>query len=801
MSTPAVQSSSVSNPPVMNSYGNSNKSTTVVAAAATAPLSSGGSTPISILPAPSIQLARALEATSVDDLQAMSAFELFQKQIESGSTEASLDAMKRLAVVAITMGQEGIQTQLIPYLTALVTQTATPGAAAATATALAAASSNGTGGPASNNSNISNNNNMANIPAPSDEWLLLLTQELKLVSRFYLQSNNNNNNPNLAVANKKYAVEDFLPILERLAAVEETVVREEAVSVFAELAQKAAAALALSAVSPPQSSSSPPSAIASSPNHPTVTMWMSLIKRLVNADWFTPKVSAAGILPHLFAIVNYNNINNASSLAILNGDGTLATPLLPAGPPPALTASSSSSSIQHQPAALELLALYKELCTDETPMVRRAAAQHLGLCLAHSGWAYRDEGLAVNTLTRLCHDEQDSVRRLAVVALADTTMAYAQQSPQWTAQHWLPLLKEASTDLSWRVRHNLAKRFSEVATNIGVNKDRRLMSEQALVMACFVTLLTDVEAEVRAAAVTHLAKMVSWGGQSLFVAHLQPLLPALADDVVLEVRSKCALALMDAAHGGVLEDAIILQAFGPLFESFLQDEFHEVQLQVLTNLHKIAHLLQGLTGVVSTLMQMAKATNWRVRQAVAQLLPHLAEARGLEFFTQVLLEPAWMPLLLDPVASVRQAIVQGMPLLVKVAGDEWILQNLLPQHVKIYQQSSASYLIRVTLLQGFISAATTARGPLFPELLNIIVNKGLTQDKVANVRMVSAKGLLQIAQSLQQQQANGGDVMAPDVMVAVLQGQVRPALQQKLASGEDDMDVRYACQMALDYIG
>ena len=332
-----------------------------------------------------------------------------------------------------------------------------------------------------------------------------------------------------------------------------------------------------------------------------------------------------------------------------------------------------------------------------------------------------------------------------------------------------------------------------MATNIGVNKDRRLTSEQALVMACFVTLLTDVEAEVRAAAVGHLARMVAWGGQPLFVTHLQPLLPALADDVVMEVRSKCALALMDAAHGGTLEDALILQAFGPLLEAFLQDEFHEVQLQVLTNLHKIAHLLQGLTGVVSTLMQMSKATNWRVRQAVAQLLPHLAEARGLEFFSQVLLEPAWLTLLLDPVSSVRQAIVQGMPLLVKVAGDDWILQNLLPHHVKIYQQSSSSYLMRITMLHSFILAATAARGPLLPEVVNLVCTKGLTQDKVANVRMVAAKGLLQIAQALQSGQAL-------DTSNAVLSAQIRPTLQQKLASGEDDVDVRQTCQVALDFM-
>lgn len=332
-----------------------------------------------------------------------------------------------------------------------------------------------------------------------------------------------------------------------------------------------------------------------------------------------------------------------------------------------------------------------------------------------------------------------------------------------------------------RVRHNLAKTFSNVAINLGIQNDRRLVSEQSLVMACFVALLTDGEAEVRAAAVGHLSRMVAWGGQQHFINHLQPLLPALADDVVMEVRSKCALALMEAAHGGTLEDNLILTAFGPLFESFLQDEFHEVQLQVLTNLHKISHLLPGLSGVVTALMQMSKATNWRVREAVAQLLPHLAEARGMDFFVSVLLEPAWLTLVLDSVASVRRAIMKGMSLLVKVAGDEWILQTLLPHHMRIYNQNATSYLIRNTILQGHLEALKEAGGggALQEELLRQVV-RGLT-DKVANVRMVSANGLPLVL--------NQGPIAQT----------LKPHLEE-MAQNDTDADVRHACQTALESI-
>jgi serine/threonine-protein phosphatase 2A regulatory subunit A len=331
----------------------------------------------------------------------------------------------------------------------------------------------------------------------------------------------------------------------------------------------------------------------------------------------------------------------------------------------------------------------------------------------------------------------------------------------------------------------LSKTFSSVAINLGIHdndNDNRFTNEQSLVLACFATLLTDAEAEVRAAAVAHLARMIAWGGPELFQVHLQPLLPALGDDPVMEVRSKCALALMDAAEGRTLDDALLLQAFEPLLEAFLQDEFHEVQLQVLTNLHKVSHLLPGLSGVVSSLLHMTKATNWRVRESIAILMPHLAEAKGVEFFQTVLLGPVWLPLLLDPVASVRAAVVHGMQLLVQVAGEEWIATNLFPEHVKIYNANS--YLIRITILQAHVEVACqTKSGQLWQDAVAQIIRGA--GDKVANVRMVAARGLGKVVQE-------GGDA-------SVVESLIRPLLEKRVAE-EEDPDCRQACVLALEQI-
>ena len=231
-------------------------------------------------------------------------------------------------------------------------------------------------------------------PPPVDELLLVLGQEISSVARLV------------------GAPEEFLPMLERLAAVEETVVRDQAVTVLNELAKSTAEKKSNTATAATDNDESGGTSSTNSPS----TVWMAMIKRLAAADWFTPKVSAAGVIASLFAVA----------------------------PSPSDTT--------------ELLSLYKELCTDETPMVRRAAAKHLGgvlqACCASSSSSKmpvqqsQAREFCLSVLPRLASDEQDSVRRLAVASLGEAGAMYG-ENPSWTAQHWLPLVKEGSTDMSW----------------------------------------------------------------------------------------------------------------------------------------------------------------------------------------------------------------------------------------------------------------------------------------------------------------------------------------------------------------
>jgi len=669
----------------------------------------------------------------------MAPMDLFVSQLSCElSLEARVDAMNRLNIVADAMGTEATLSQLIPYLSANILADGINSTAAG-----------------------------ANQSCEEDEILLLLAKGLGQMV------------PHLVPGPRAMPM---MVILEKLAGVEETVVRDKAVESINKI---------VPLLYPTSGAGGEKEKSAASTNAITL---LAMAKRLVNADWFTSKVSASGVLPIIY---------------------TFCDRALPSHTKVSPGGENGGVSITGEEARRELRQLYKELSEDDTPMVRRGAAKNLGkFAEAVAGVpALKPEILHIpkSTVTispqakpavlddvvplyqLLCKDEQDSVRLLAVSSSGSVGRALG-MDPGLNADLVMPIVRGGCSDLSWRVRHDLAKNFSPVSAGLGFHFHSSTSAKLSELFLCYVALLQDMEAEVRHSAVTNVAYMTYLGGSDLFMQHIAPLLPSLAGDPVMEVRSKLALAMMDCvgsndAEDGLgerpLADSVILQVLRPLLEGFLNDEFAEVQLHVLNKLSRVAHLFSKMDVVVNAIMVMTKAQNWRVRESVASLLPHLAEAMGVDFFKEHLLD-AWMKLLMDHVCQVRMACVAGMAQLLTVAGATWFQKELLPLYKELYNENTDTYLTRITILSCYagLSRATKTMNQsssLKEETLNMLLRA--LEDPVANVRIVASRGLAQFARLLEND--------------SLVTGKIKPALQDR-AGTDDDVDVRYFAEKALE---
>lgn len=704
---------------------------------------------------PSISMARAIPY-SPEMLAAMSPFELFVSQVSCElSLEARVDAMHRLPIVANAMGCEASLTLLIPYLATNILSSD------------------------QDNMNSSNSNSNAKKPrVEEDEILLLLGEGLGLLV------------PHLIPGPKALPL---LAILERLATVEETVVRDKAVESIVKIIPLLYLPHDITTTNHNNNKQQQVTAAA--------TMLLTMTKRLASNDWFTSKVSVSGILPAVYAFINQT--------ADANGDE----------------------------ARRELRQLYKDLCEDDSPMVRRSAAKHLAAfvesisALKPLSGALRQIPKSITSVTsprkkivledilplvqNLCRDEQDSVRMLAIASTGNVGRALG-MDPTLNADLLLPIIRTGCSDLSWKVRHHLAKEFNRVSSGLGFHLHLPAASACLTELClCYAALLQDAEAEVRTAAVSNLAHMTHLSGSELFLEHIAPRLSKIAADPVMEVRSKLAQTMMDCVGGGgggssnnnddddapatadrPLSDAVILQVFQPLLEGFLNDEFAEVQLHVLNKLSRVSHLLGKMDAVVHSVLAMTKAHNWRVRESVASLLPHLADALGVAFFQENLIDP-WLKLLLDQVSQVRLACVAGMAHLRKVAGAPWIQREIMPHYRTIYEEASETYLTRMTIMRCLVSLCETSSSSsqrdmhrnssshsssssLDADILAMMLVS--VEDFVANVRIVACQGLGLLAKHTED--------------VSIVATKIRPALEGRL--NDADEDCRYFAQVALD---
>ena len=154
------------------------------------------------------------------------------------------------------------------------------------------------------------------------------------------------------------------------------------------------------------------------PEHSTASLeqyFVPMVKSLAQGDWFTSRTSACGLIS-----VCYARVSNSTKM--------------------------------------DLRALFRSLCGDDTPMVRRAAASRFGEIVKVVELEHVKNELIL-LFNNLASDEQDSVRLLAVEACVVIAGLFKHDEIE---RFLLPALKQAIEDKSWRVRYVIADKFVEM---------------------------------------------------------------------------------------------------------------------------------------------------------------------------------------------------------------------------------------------------------------------------------------------------------------------------------------------------
>ena len=513
--------------------------------------------------------------------------------------------------------------------------------------------------------------------------------------------------------------------------------------------------------------------------------YADMLGRLAGKEWFTARLSAAGLI---------------------------------AGAYPRLTDS------EKQKRQLEDFA---KLCRDDTPMVRRVAAQYLGQMVrnvvkVHGREALSEGGVIFSLVLPLyeqlaSNDQPDSVRLQTsenCVALGQVMSDLSEDEPPLREselqilQRILPLIVATIDDRSWRVRWTAAAKFASVIRAYDPLPD----AMDSLVPA-YEKLLQDPEAEVRTAATLNLAEVAKCQARVPLPQHpsanlSRPEAPqdtdnaqqqadaaasgqprvSVAERLVKKVTTlteddsehvRAALAMVATELAPVLgRDATITYLVPPVL-LLLRDAASEVRLNLISSLSSLNEVM-GVDllsqSLLPAILDLAQDGKWRIRLAIIKHIPLLAKQLGRDFFTEKLVSlcVGWLG---DDIASIRTAAAANLKELTALFGTDWAIENLIPSVMAIRRHDS--YLRRLTALQACAMMATEMGSDTATlEVLPLVLE--MATDVVANVRFNVAKEL----------QVH----IAPVCGYPTYESQILPVLTMLM--NDDDRDVRYYAEKA-----
>ncbi|KAK2962101.1 putative Serine/threonine-protein phosphatase 2A 65 kDa regulatory subunit A beta [Blattamonas nauphoetae] len=431
--------------------------------------------------------------------------------------------------------------------------------------------------------------------------------------------------------------------------------------------------------------------------------YMEMLNHLSAGEWFTGKVAAASLIPHVFK--------------------------------------------QFPSTKPELVKILNTLAKDQTPMVRETVGKSLETPIPY---LTREDlnTIVIPLLTTLYKDDLDVVR---LVCVQPCPLLATLIPPEDVNQHIAPIIRDLSADKAWRVRQSVADHLDQ-----WIQQCPSTIKLDALNI--WIKLVKDDECEVRLSALSKLLIIAPVIFQlppldQAFSKEFSSIARSLFNDDVLRVREMIAKTIVQLApHFGKMRTTTELV---PLVKEFLnKEDTPEVKLALLQNMNVLLELLEPAQIddlLHSQLDALAYNRQWRIREAMLKLIPQLVKQMPREFFNQNLLKVS-LGLLGDSVFNVRATACQNMQELTKILGSQWAVQMLVPNVSKLATEKH--YLYRMTTLLA-VSSLAPAFNPeeLEEHLLPIALR--FSTDTVPNLRFNLCKCLAAIRPYLRSEAAIG----------------------------------------------
>ncbi|CAD8068459.1 unnamed protein product [Paramecium primaurelia] len=369
--------------------------------------------------------------------------------------------------------------------------------------------------------------------------------------------------------------------------------------------------------------------------------------------------------------------------------------------------------------------LFKQLCGDDTPMVRRVCA---GVLSDLAKMKCQPQQL-LQLWEALLKDPIDSVKIKAIEGSQYMLKLIDDEHDLETQLQGYFALADPK-EKSWRVRYTVPECLESIIDIIvKLNKNKTILKNQAVPV--FQQLLKDTEPEVRSMAlisIYHLLKELPTSSKDLFL----PLFQTLSTDTSQHVRMSLAEQICKISKQYTVQ--IVLQSFIPLITTLIKDDVVEIKIKLAHNLDQLSQAIgqdNSKKHLVPLIQTFASEKQWRYRLEMMSIIPKLLKVAGYDSFLElqeVYLEKG----VLNHYQAIRDQAIDNLIQLSEIFGYDKIREFILKCINLQFEQPN--YIYRVSAMHSIAKLKNTLSKDDLVNQFKEITQKSLN-DKVPNVRL------------------------------------------------------------------
>ncbi|CAK81537.1 unnamed protein product (macronuclear) [Paramecium tetraurelia] len=368
--------------------------------------------------------------------------------------------------------------------------------------------------------------------------------------------------------------------------------------------------------------------------------------------------------------------------------------------------------------------LYKQLCGDDTPMVRRVCA---GVLSDLAKIKCQPQQLLTIWET-LLKDPVDSVKIKAIEGSQQMLKLIDDNNELDThLQAYFSLADPR--EKSWRVRYTVPECLESIIEVV----DKTILKTKAVPV--FQQLLKDPEPEVRSITVMTIYNLLKEIPITLKDQFL-PFFQALSTDTSQHVRMSLAEQICKISKQYTVQ--VVIQTFIPLISTLIKDDVSEIKIKLAHNLDQLSQTIgpeNSKKHLVPLISSFATEKQWRFRLEMMSIIPKLLKVAGYDSFLE--LQEIYLDKgVLNHYQAIRDQAIDNLVPICENFGYDKIRDFILRCISKQFEQPN--YIFRVSAMHSI----TKLRDVLsIDDLLNLfkdITSKSIN-DRVPNVRLNAFK--------------------------------------------------------------